>query len=590
MKRKNLTITWLTLLFCAFNTTDFYSQAPDGRILKKIQKHIFNASSTWVSDLDRAILKLDSANQLIENKRREFFLSKALKKELMRLEIELTLKKGYFVGAKGNTTERLKYYNKGIDLAINEKEIEQEAYAHYLVSKVYQENNQWHLAYFHNKKAIQKYREAPGVDTPEVFGVVFTDLALCVANIKPVNHDSVVLLFNQALNFESLTKESNQKAPTYWAISEYFYGKSQYDSALKYTNKALNVIDTSKTPVTYYQILFHQTKADILIKKGDFKQAEQHALISSKLSSELNYYESQLKNNKLLSVIKAREGNYKKAYSLLETVQTINDSLHRKETMQLDAKYQYIKQNKTIESLSKENQIKKQYLYILIGLIGLLIVLVLLLLVFAKNKRLKSKIRLMTLEQELLTNQMNPHFLFNILQSVKILVKNNDPNAHTFIGKYARLVRSVLENSKKQVISLEDEIEFLTNYMNMQQLIHPNSFEYQFKHSPSLELDHVFITPMLIQPLIENAINYSKPEIKGKVNITLSKKHNKLYIAVSDNGEGLSLKNAQTTHKSYGISIMRERLYKKYSIDTLVIENNKEPNRGVKASFNIPLS
>lgn len=172
-------------------------------------------------------------------------------------------------------------------------------------------------------------------------------------------------------------------------------------------------------------------------------------------------------------------------------------------------------------------------------------------------------------ELRALRSQMNPHFIFNCLNSIKSLtLKNETDKASLYITKFSRLMRQVLENSRSEWISLHQEIETLSLYMDMEKLRFQSKFDYQLDISPDLSPHSIQVPPMVIQPYVENAIWHGlmHKEGNGKVVVSLSEKDNKqLIIKVIDNGIGrkrsseLKSKSA-TEKKSFGLQITSERM------------------------------
>ncbi len=178
---------------------------------------------------------------------------------------------------------------------------------------------------------------------------------------------------------------------------------------------------------------------------------------------------------------------------------------------------------------------------------------------------------LIELEQKALRLQMNPHFIFNALNSIQGLIgTQNETQARYYLAKFARLMRQILDNSKHQSISLETEIGTLENYLLIEQFCNANSFDYSIQKNINTELNFIEIPPMLIQPFIENAIkhgfkNRSNEEEKAKITISFLEKEHELYCSIQDNGVGRGQAKENTsdfdkTHESNGVNITEERL------------------------------
>ncbi|WP_333865012.1 sensor histidine kinase, partial [Chitinophaga sp.] len=163
---------------------------------------------------------------------------------------------------------------------------------------------------------------------------------------------------------------------------------------------------------------------------------------------------------------------------------------------------------------------------------------------------------------------MNPHFIFNSLNSVQhLILEKEEKQALNFLADFATLMRQMLNNSRKSYISLEDEIAFLTRYIELEKIRFANSFEYKFDMSQELKEYTIYIPPMLIQPILENAIKHglAPKNGSGHLLVRLELHGDLLYCAVDDDGIGWehanSIKTGKLTkHESTALSVIRERL------------------------------
>jgi len=172
------------------------------------------------------------------------------------------------------------------------------------------------------------------------------------------------------------------------------------------------------------------------------------------------------------------------------------------------------------------------------------------------------------LEMQALRSQMNPHFIFNCLSSINsFILKSKTDEASKYLTKFSRLIRMVLNNSKQSFISLEDELETLRLYLDMEKLRFKNSFDYAFNLSKNIEAENVFVPPLLLQPFAENAIWHGLMHKQGKgflgFDFCIEDKY--LTCVITDNGIGreqaeiLKSKSSEK-QKSMGLKITTERL------------------------------
>lgn len=183
-----------------------------------------------------------------------------------------------------------------------------------------------------------------------------------------------------------------------------------------------------------------------------------------------------------------------------------------------------------------------------------------------KNKSEEINRLLISLKLKALRAQMNPHFIFNVLNSIQhfVLHKNNEA-AHRYLSKFSRLIRTILNNSDQNIIPLSEEIKALELYLDLEAMRFEKRFDYKISIDESLDPDKVKIPSMLIQPYVENAIKHgilSSPR-KGIIKIDISREHLFLKCTVEDNGIGRQKsaeKLAVEEHRSFGTSITKERL------------------------------
>ncbi len=186
-----------------------------------------------------------------------------------------------------------------------------------------------------------------------------------------------------------------------------------------------------------------------------------------------------------------------------------------------------------------------------------------------EREQLELQNRLLTLEQKSRQLQMNPHFIFNALNSIQSLVSaGNMDSARQYILKFGRLMRAVLDNSRQQQIPLEKEVETLRQYLEMEEFCREGKFDFELDIS-CVESPDLQIPPMLLQPFVENAILHGIGPLSGKkgmITLHFTEKENLLEVAIRDNGIGIEQSQARKagqeaeTRQSVGIAVTRERL------------------------------
>jgi ligand-binding sensor domain-containing protein len=172
------------------------------------------------------------------------------------------------------------------------------------------------------------------------------------------------------------------------------------------------------------------------------------------------------------------------------------------------------------------------------------------------------------IEMKALRAQMNPHFIFNSLNSInRYIVKSDQVTASSYLTKFAKLMRLILDSSASGITSLAQELELLNLYAEMESLRFKNQFTYDFRIAPGIRTETVMIPSMLIQPYLENAIWHGllHKEESGHLNVAFSSKEQTLKIIIQDDGVGrkkaAALKSRNTLkQKSYGMKITGDRI------------------------------
>lgn len=170
------------------------------------------------------------------------------------------------------------------------------------------------------------------------------------------------------------------------------------------------------------------------------------------------------------------------------------------------------------------------------------------------------------LERSALQAQMNPHFIFNCLNSIQNFIqKNEQQQATEYLGTFARLVRQTLNASVEGKVSLEDEVRMLENYLALEKLRFKGKFDYAVEVVEGTDAFDIELPPLLVQPFVENAIIHGMQGIdhQGHIHVFFKEKGDVLLVTVEDNGRGIAarknLPNA-TAHKSVGMGITQKRL------------------------------
>lgn len=309
---------------------------------------------------------------------------------------------------------------------------------------------------------------------------------------------------------------------------------------------------------------------------------------------------------KLLAQANDSLGNIHLAVKNYKTYIELNE-LHfeadlEKNISELEVKYETEKKEQEIADLNREMQFEKRQQLLIIVIFTILILSIVLVSLFVMKQRvLKEKQEQTLLEQRLLRSQMNPHFILNTFTAIQYFIANNQTNeAGNYLVKFSRLLRLSLDNSITPFVAIQDEVEALEHYLELQLMRFDRSFTYELKTYDDFEDDLLYIPPMLIQPFIENSIEHGFRGLSngGALIVELKKDKDTIKCIVEDNGVGIAKANEakQNGKKSLSMDITKKRLKllgKKMNVDAGVYIVNKldsGSDDGIKVVMNIPFN
>jgi len=217
----------------------------------------------------------------------------------------------------------------------------------------------------------------------------------------------------------------------------------------------------------------------------------------------------------------------------------------------------------------------------------------------------QTKQRQAEIEMRALRAQMNPHFIFNSLNSInKYILKSDHVNASRYLTRFAKLIRLILDNSNSKEVALSDELNALRLYIEMESLRFTSKFEYDIRVAENISTDTLQVPPLIIQPYVENAIWHGllHKEAGGRLTIGIKMtSENMLQCTIEDNGIGRKRANelkskSATNNKSLGMKLTEERIImlNQYtslnaSISILDLENDSREATGTKVILTIPV-
>jgi tetratricopeptide (TPR) repeat protein len=406
----------------------------------------------------------------------------------------------------------------------------------------------------------------------------------------------------------SLCKEKNYRngmATAQNNLSPVYLSLGKTGEALESIKEAIKIHE--ETNNFYGRLCAHNQLGEVYLALDQLYLAQQNFKIGLELSLEQKYtHESKTSVSGLYRVAR-NQGKWKDALGYHEKLVQLNDSLQNIELQgkltDIETKYQSEKKEQKIELLNRENELKnarlKSQRMLLWG--GILLVLfvgsMISLVVRQRRRQLQAKQN--ELEQKLLRSQMNPHFIFNSLGAIQsFMMKNDGRKAAFYLSSFSSLMRSILKNSREELITLQEEKQTLENYLNLHQLRLGEKFSFEVSVSDELDAEVIMLPPMLVQPFVENAILHGveKMEGNGHISIAFGRENDQLKITVTDNGKGLESGEQKENHVSYALQIFKERLAnlkKTYGMDISYSIENKDIlgkiNPGTLVMVKLPL-
>lgn len=427
-----------------------------------------------------------------------------------------------------------------------------------------------------------------------------------VKTMQDINYESVTRKLMLSIGLCYLEKKEYNKALEYMNLSLQYEKNTGNDSAhfvlvyfnlgviyttLNQNQQALNSYDTALAfaagSYTKYIGAIQIGIGEVYSHEGKYGPAIQFLESGLKLVSESGDIEREQVAYEVLVEVYEANGDYKNALRYQKKLFAAHDSIHNADAnariaalrngFEMKEKEKELSIVESERNLLKANSERDELRFIAFGIAGLLIVLVFafgIVLTFVKNKHQRkvqemelAKTRI-ELEQKVLRAQLNPHFIFNSLNSIQDYILRSETGiAYDYLARFSKLIRLVLVNSEKDVISLNKEIEFLNIYMELEQRRFKDKFDYQINYDENLPTDEIFIPVMLVQPFVENAIwhgimNLEGP-VRGNVIIRFLLEHDLLTISILDNGVGRKAteeQRLQQGHKSMGMLFSQKRL------------------------------
>mgnify|MGYP003641974366 CR=1 FL=1 len=378
-----------------------------------------------------------------------------------------------------------------------------------------------------------------------------------IKDIAVIEKDSVIA------NESNITKQKQN-----YKIGNAYFLQKEYKEAIPYLEKSIEEADK---------------KEDLIVKKDATKKLTDVYVESGNFSEAKLMFDEYVKTVDQLYIKKEQEISQAARFN-----KSIAEKQNRITTLETDRKLTLSQ----VELSEEKNKSQQLIIYSLIGGLFLLAVTAYLMFKYIKQQKLANNL----LALKSLRSQMNPHFIFNALNSVNSFIATNDERtANKYLSDFSKLMRAVLENSEEDFIPLQKEIELIELYTKLEHFRFKDKFEYTINIDKTIDIEAYQIPPMLLQPYIENAVWHGlryKNDM-GLLEISITKKQKGIIaITIADNGIGRkkskSLKTQnQQKHNSKGLGNIKKRvsilnqMYKD-KVDVFIDDNTTEGDVGTK--------
>ena len=460
-----------------------------------------------------------------------------------------------------NPFKALDYYLQALNLAESDSNLNEYQWGiKGNIATIYYEQEEY-------KKALDLFREVSKKSTAAELTAI-----LNIGNIygSMEMYDSAIFYYSKGLEYEQIKNNPTQQANLFSNLSLIYFQAGQKEQAVSTAEKSLKLVDSLE--IDFVKPTAYANAAMAYLGSGDLEKAitlAQESLESSLIQGNLFVQKSAWGT---LSDIYAAQGNYKEALDAYLNFSTLKDSLNnqnrRVEISRKQMAFDFEKERtQAAAEIERQKLVRKYTLWA-----GILILMVLLITSYfykrrrdalAAKKEADFKALVSETELKALRSQMNPHFIFNSLNSIgDYILKNDSDAAQDYLSKFGKLMRMVLENSALNEIPLSDDIAFLELYLQVESKRQPDKFTYQIYISEDLDPDNVLVPPMILQPFIENCIWHAFPEMnqKGLIEIHFKKEEDRLLCSVEDNGVGRINGNTRIERKSMGVAITESRI------------------------------
>lgn len=355
--------------------------------------------------------------------------------------------------------------------------------------------------------------------------------------------------------------------------------EKQYPAAENILNKNLLFFEQHEEPINIIKTLFYLSNSDT--SKHNYLSATKYLTRALNMSRKIDNKVLEAMALQNLTNTASAMGDYKKALYYHTEFAAAKDSISKEKTKtelsELEIDYKMQQKESQIELLKKDNNIQLLQLQnnrrTMIFYSILFVVALSLTGILFRQRNLRNKIQAQKIKAELetkiLMSQMNPHFIFNCLNSIENFMMQNDKRAAIdYLNKFARLIRIILDSSRSELVPFLKDMEAIRLYVELEQLRYNNKFPFKTIIDPALPGDDYRVPPLLIQPYVENAILHGLSQSERddlELLVTVNLEGDYIVYGICDNGIGRKKSSEykqrnRPEHKSIGMQLTQERV------------------------------
>lgn len=464
---------------------------------------------------------------------------------------------------------------------------------------------------------------------------------------KEINYKKALLYYKKALSIANKLKIDEFTAGIYLNIATILRFQGDYKNSLKYleiskeifakTGDTINLITSlQNSGVTYYKLKDFETAKKRLFEA--ISQAKKHDLykvivgcnlaLASVYLEQAEYFKTEISINEGIKYsrimgdntsiyyylykayeLEVKRKNYPKALKYLKEVhyhdslqlsRNLSDNIEKTSSHYLQL--QKIQENEL--TIAKQKFKETQYWWLITLIISIVLLAALIgtvIFYFFQKRKQKKELKIQntiaTLEQKALQAMMNPHFVFNVINTIQYFIGINESKAaNQILTGFARLMRKHLEICLKNNITLFEEIQYLNLYLSLEKIRFAEKMNYSINIDDAIEAEEIIIPSLLIQPFIENAVWHGllPKEDGGWIQINFTCIDNLLRIKILDNGIGISNSSKSRgpgQHTSRGLELIHERVHllNKINKTSIHITQTQTGASGTEVIISIPI-